>query len=196
MNKTKESLSIFQKIELVITHPHKFFENIKEDKNIWDAFEFYFVFAFLSIIINALFFLPDLIKTKSYLTIFFFILFIIIFIIFILLISLGISFLSFAVYWVYHIIIKLFKGKKKYNDTYKLLYASTPMLIALLVPFNGVFKIIFYPLFVLAVLDTAYINFIGLQKLQKMNKLNSVLVIGLSLFLDVLIFLILRGIYG
>jgi len=57
------------------------------------------------------------------------------------------------------------------------LYAATPLLIVTLIPFSGIFKIIFYPLFVIAALDTFYIEFIGLKKLHKMSNENAILVI-------------------
>ena len=67
------------------------------------------------------------------------------------------------------------------------MYAATPMLIVVaLVPFYGIFKLIFYPLFILAALDTFYIEYIGLKKLQKMSKENAISVIVISALIGVL----------
>ncbi len=188
----------FKKIELVISHPHRFFEKVKKEKNIWGVFEFYFIFVFLSMVINTLFSLPELTKSNMDIGAAKYLLFIIILIAFVLLIALLASFASFVLYFIYHILIKIFKGREKYKETYKLLYAATPLLIVLLIPYQSMFKILFYPFFIIAALDTLYIEYIGLQKLQRMSKENAVAVIILTLLIGIfsIMFLVKKGVIG
>jgi hypothetical protein len=188
-------LNIFKKIELVIFYPHKFFDKIQKENNFLEVFKFYLFFVFLSIAINVLFILPEFIKSKLNMPFLSYLALIMILIIFILLLVFLTALSSFVFYYIYHIIIKLFNGKKRYQETYKLLYASTPLLIVSLIPFYNFFKLIFYPLFILAALDTIYIEFIGLQKLQKMNKENAIAVIIIILIIGIiaLIFLMKGG---
>jgi hypothetical protein len=178
--------NIFKKIELIISHPHRFFDKIQKEKGMKEVFKFYFIFVFLSTVINTLFMLPEIIKSKLNISFLSYVVVVIVLILFVLLIVLLTALSSFIIYYLYHIIIKLFKGKKKYPETYKLLYAATPLLIVSLIPFYGVFKIIFYPLFILAALDTIYIEFIGLQKLQKMNKENAIVVITIGVIIGII----------
>ena len=181
-----KSLNFFKKIELVISHPHRFFDRIKEEKNIWKVFEFYSIFVFLSLVTNLLFQAPLILKDKLTLSFPLYFLFIIISLVIVLLSVLFVGLSSFVLYYLCHIIIKIFKGKEKYKETYKLVYAATPMLIVLIIPFYGFFKIIFYPLFFIAFLDTIYIEFVALQKLQRLSKENAVAVIILSIILGIL----------
>ena len=116
--------NIFKKIELVISHPHRFFDKIQKEKNIWNVFKFYFIFVFLSTIINTLFLLPEIIKSKLDISFLSYLVVIIVLILFVLLIIFLTALSSFVVYYLYHILIKLFRGKKRYPETYKLLLAS------------------------------------------------------------------------
>ncbi|TKJ17751.1 hypothetical protein CEE44_04430 [Candidatus Woesearchaeota archaeon B3_Woes] len=182
-----KKLNFFQKIELIISNPHKFFDKIQDNKNIFDVFKFYFTFIFVSIVINTLFRLPELTKSNLNITISKYFLFILILVAFILILSLLTAVFSFVLYWFCHILIKIFKGKEKYSETYKLLYAATPLLIVSLIPYHGVFKVLFYPLFIIAVLDTFYLEFIGLKKLQKLNKENAITVIVIGTIIAILL---------
>jgi len=186
--------NFFRKIELVISHPHRFFDKIQKEKNIWEVFKFYFVFVFLSMIINTLFLLPEIIKSKLDISFLSYVVIVVVLILIMLLVVFLTALSSFVLYYFYHIIIKIFRGKKKYQETYKLLYAATPLLIVSLVPFYGVFKIIFYPLFILAAIDTAYIEFVGLQKLQKMNKENAIVVIAIGLIVGIITIKLFMGV--
>ena len=180
-----KKFNFFQKVELIISNPVKFFDKIQKDKNIFDVFKFYFTFVFVSIVINTLFRLPELTKSNLNITIAKYFLFILVLVAFILVLSLLTAVLSFVLYWFCHLLIKIFKGKEKYSETYKILYAATPLLIVSLIPYYGVFKVLFYPLFLIAVLDTFYLEFIGLQKLQKLNKENAITVIVISTIIAV-----------
>lgn len=182
-----KKFNFFEKIELIISDPHKFFDKIQKDKNIFDVFKFYFIFIFVIIVLNTLFRLPELTKSNLNITIEKYFLFIFILVAFILVLSLLTAVLSFVLYWLCHILIKIFKGKEKYSETYKILYAATPLLIVSLIPYYGVFKVLFYPLFIIAVLDTFYLEFIGLQKLQKLNKENAITVIVISTIIAILL---------
>ena len=84
----KEKLSFFTKVELIITHPHKFFEKIKNEK-IKDIFEFLFLFVFLINLVNLIFKMPQLVKDNMTLVPLKFILFIIIFTVFFLMLLPG-----------------------------------------------------------------------------------------------------------
>jgi hypothetical protein len=189
-------MKFFKKVELIISHPHKFFDKIKKEKNMFNVFEFYFIFVFLSFIINTLFILPSLVQDKLRISFVNYFVFIIIMIIILIIFAILTALLSFVLYWIYHIIIKIFKGQERYPQTYKLLYAATPLLIVTLIPFNGIFKVIFYPLFVIAALDTFYIEFIGLKKLHKMSNENAlfVILIGALIGIFTIILLIKKGV--
>ncbi len=182
-----KKFNFFKKIELIISDPPKFFEKIKKETNIWDVFKFYFIFVFVSIVLNTLFRLPELTKGNIDIGITKYFLFVIVLVVFILVLSLLTAVSSFVLCWFCHIIIKIFKGKEKYPETYKLLYAATPLLIVLLIPYYGVFKVLFYPLFIVAAIDTFYIEFVGLQKLQKLKKENAIAVILISTIIAILL---------
>jgi hypothetical protein len=183
-----KELNFFDKIGLIISHPHKFFEEIKEEKNIWKVFEFYFALVLISAVINSIFIMPELVKNKMFLGPVYFTLIIIIFIIAILLAVSLISCLSFGIFWLNHIIIKIFNGKKRFKETYQTLYASTPLLLACLIPYYGFFKILFYPVLAIALVDSVYIEYIALQKLQKLSKENAIAVIIIGLLFFFIIF--------
>jgi hypothetical protein len=70
------------------------------------------------------------------------------------------------------------------------------MLIVTLIPFSGFFKLIFYPLFIIATLDTFYIEFIALKKLHKMSNENAIFVIliGALISIFIIMYLIQRGV--
>tara|TARA_Y100000310_G_C20618188_1_gene781815 strand:+ start:827 stop:1414 length:588 start_codon:yes stop_codon:yes gene_type:complete len=191
-----KKMNFFKKVELVISHPHKFFDKIGKEKKLFNVFEFYFIFVFLSLIINTLFLLPTLVQDKLKISFLNYTLFIITIIIILTIVAILTALLSFVLYWVYHIIIKLFRGQKRYPETYKLLYAATPLLIVTLIPFSGFFKLIFYPLFIIATLDTFYIEFIALKKLHKMSNENAIFVILIGAIIGILtiICLIKRGV--
>ena len=185
-----KKINIFRKAELVISNPHKFFDKVKKEKDMKNVFEFYFIFVFLSVVINTLFLLPDIMKNNVGVSITKYFLFLAVLVVFILAITLITAGFSFVLYWFYHIVIKIFKGKAKYPDTYKLLYGATPLLLVLLIPIYGLFKIIIIPLLVIAAVDALYIEYIGLQKLHKMNRHNAiavlviaVVIVGLSIFI-------------
>jgi len=186
-------LNFFRKIELVISHPHKFFDKVKKEKGMKNVFEFYFIFVFLSVVINTLFLLPGIMKDSVGVSITKYFLFLIVLIVFILALTLVTVGLSFVLYWFYHILIKIFKGKKKYPETYKLLYGATPLLLVLLIPIYGLFKIIIIPLLVIAALDALYIEYVGLQKLHKMNRHNAIAVLVVAVIIAVLSIFILNN---
>jgi len=83
-------MKFFKKVEMIISHPHRFFDKIKKEKRMFNVFEFYFIFVFLSFIINTLFMLPNLVQDKLKISLINYFLFIIVIII--LLIILGISY--------------------------------------------------------------------------------------------------------
>jgi len=181
-----KDLSFFQKIELIVTHPHRFFEKIKAEKGISKVFGFYFIFVFAICIINTLFMLPNIIKDQIGISFGKYCLFISMIILFILLFSLAVALSSFVMYWILHLLVIMFNGKQKFSETYKLLYAAAPLLIVALIPYYGAFKIIFYPLFIIAGLDAGYIELIGMQKLQKMSRLNALSVVGIAALLGII----------
>lgn len=175
----------FRKIETVISHPHKFFNAVKKEKNIAEVFKFYFVFVFLSIIINMIFILPDFAKDNLDIPFLRYVLFVFVMVLFVLAVTALTALSSFIIYWMYHLLVRLFRGKESYTQTYKLIYAATPLLIVMLIPFYGIFKFIFYPLFIIAAVDTLYIEFVGLQRLQNMKKNNAIAVIIISILIAV-----------
>jgi len=185
-------MKFLEKIRLILTKPGKFFDKIEDDKSMIDVFKFYFNFILIITIINTLVMLPELTKNNLGLSFGKYCLFVIVLIVYILAIVLIVSGLSFVIYWVYHILIKIFRGKKKYLQTYKLLYAATPLLIVSLINF---YKPVFNILFLVAALYTFYIEYIGLRKLQKLSKENAITVIIISVVIAVLLilFLIKRG---
>jgi hypothetical protein len=184
--KNNKKMDFFHKAELVISHPHKFFHKIVKEKDIWAVFKFYFVFVFLSIVINLLFNLQNIVKDQLYLTFGRFCMFILLTVLFIGILSVLIALSSFVLYWLYHILIKIFRGKRRYNATYKLLYAATPLLIVTLIPNYGLFKIILKPLFIIAAIDTFYIEFVGLRIMHKMSKENAFAVVLISAVIGIL----------
>jgi len=182
---------------MVISNPNKFFENAKKEHGMLKVFEFYFIFVLVSMILNTLMFLPDIIKQKSSdIATGNFLLFVIFMIIMVLVMTTLVALFSFVIYYLYHILIKIFKGKKGYRETYKLLYAATPLLLVLLIPQYGFFKLILYPLFIIAMIDTFYLEYVGLQRLQKLSKENAISVVLISAAIGVLTmwFFITRGI--
>lgn len=188
-----KKMSFFRKIELVISHPHRFFDKVKKEKYIKSVFEFYFIFVFLSVVINTIFLLPDIMKDNVGVSITKYFLFLVVLIVFILTLTLVTAGFSFVMYWFYHILIKIFKGKEKYPETYKLLYGATPLLLVLLIPIYGLFKIIIIPLLVIAALDSLYIEYVGLQKLHKMNRHNAIAALVVAVVIAVLSIFILNS---
>jgi hypothetical protein len=180
-----KEMKFFEKIEMIISHPHKFFDKIKKEKKLFKVFEFYLIFVFLAFITNTLFVLPNMIQDKLKMPFLNFFIFIVMIIILLIVFAILTALVSFGLYWLYHIIIKLFRGKERYPATYKLLYAATPLLIVMLIPFSGLFKLIFYPLFVIATLDTFYIEFIALKKLHNMSTENAIFVILISALIGI-----------
>jgi len=182
----EKTLSFFDKINLVIAHPHRFFDKIKEERNIWDVFKFCFIFVFLSSVINTLFMLPKITESSISLAISKYMIFVSLIVISVLLASFFVTVSSFIFYYVYHIIIRLFGGKNNFKKTYKLLYAATPLLLVCLIPYFDFFKLIFYPLFVIALIDSIYLEFVGLQKLQRLSKENAFVVVAIALIISIL----------
>src|SRR3989344_7719248 len=97
-------LNFFTKTELLIAHPHKFFEKIQKEKDKWKEFEFLFIYIFLAVVINALFIMPSIIKEKSVLPLLPYIFIIILFIFLLIVSSLILSLAFFAIAFVYHLI--------------------------------------------------------------------------------------------
>jgi hypothetical protein len=188
-----KEMRFFDKIRLIIVHPHKFFEEIKKEKGIKHVFNFYFVFAFFAVTINTIFNLPDIIKSKLDLPILYFLIIIFMMIVLVFALAFAVSLFSFVFYWIYHVIIKIFNGKNNFDKTYTLLYGATPLMIASLVPYYGAFKLIFYPLMAVALVDTAYIKYVGLQKMHKMSKENSAAAIIIGLIIGFLVIKFLKG---
>lgn len=182
-------LDFFKKVEELISHPNKFYDTISKDKNPWNVFRYYFVFVLIGIITNILFLLPHIIRSNMNLPIEKFILFIIVLVFSIFLFILLITLTSFISFGFYHVMIKIFAGKEKFKQSYKLLYAKTPIMLAFLIPIFGAFKWLFFFILAIAYIDSAYINFIGLKKLQKMPTENALTLVIIMTIVHISLFI-------
>ena len=183
-----KEVHLFKKVEWILFHPSSFFEYAKKEKTIFPVLKFFTLFTFLSVLINVLFYLPELVKDNVDLNLYtylFFILFILIMVAVLVATFVALSFIEYAIY---HVIVRIFKGKKDYKQTYKLIYAAAPILLVSLIPYVGVFKVLVIVLGSLALLDSLYLTYVGLRKLHGMHKENAITTVIVIVLLAVLAF--------
>lgn len=185
-----KKLNFIQNIELIISHPHKFFDYIKNKKKS-SLLEYVFIFAFLSFLTNIIIRFNVLMKDQINLPFMSFIGFLAILLLSMLLFSFFISALFMVVMFIYHMIIGLFTGKERFRQSYKLVYSFTPVFLVSLIPYYSIFKIIFYPLMALAVIDSVYINYVGLRKIQNLTKENAIASIIIFMMLATITLIVL-----
>jgi len=183
-----KEVHLLRKVEWIIFHPSSFFEYAKKEKTIFPVLKFFTLFTFLSITINVIFNLPKLVEDNVQLDLLaylFFILFIIGMVAVLVATFVALSIIEYAIY---HVIVRIFQGKKDFKQTYKLIYAAAPVFIVALIPYVGVFKFLVIILGSLAFLDSLYLMYVGLQKLHGMHKENALTTIIVIVILGVVAF--------
>jgi hypothetical protein len=143
--------------------------------------------------INLLFRLPELISQRISLGQYYFIGYAAAVIVWMIILVMIIVSISFVLYFFYHILIFLFNGKNPYSSTYHLVYTLTPLLLVSLIPYYGIFKLIFYPFLAIAFIDSIYLGYVGLRSLQKLSKENAIAIVIITL---IICFFMIKEIIG
>ena len=188
-----EFFEVFEKAKLVLTSPLKFFKKAKKEKGVRNAFIYYAVLSLTAVILGIIsyylfapyynligkFFLIDLNRGKealSFGTLIYFSL-----------ISwswmLVVSFISAGFL---HIWLKIFGGKGKYEDTYKIYsYSMTPQFLLKWIPFIGL----------IAWIWGIFLLIVGTQEIHKMSRKKAMLIylIPIALILIIVIALMYIG---
>lgn len=156
-------MGLIEKIKKVMFSPSEFFERIKTERGIGEAFKFLAILSLINLVINIILFQFDL-THLSFLSSFFKFLGTIGAAVLGIIISIAIYIgsLVFSFIWAgfIHLFAKLFGGKSDYSATYKALtYASTPTLIFGWLPWIG---LIFG-------LYTFYLSIKGISRLHGMS---------------------------
>jgi Yip1-like protein len=184
--KKSNKTNFFNKLRNIILDPQDLFNLIKKEKQKKDIFNYLIIFVFLSIISNTLFLLPNLTKYNLSLSPIKFTFFITVLILAVFTTTIILTFTLFLIGIFYHLLIKIFNGKKDINQSLKILYCITPLLLVSIIPFNGSFKILFYSLFVFAFVDTLHLKYIYLKKFQKLSTDNSIAIILISVCFELM----------
>jgi hypothetical protein len=192
--KKAEKMGILKKVRSVLFSPTKFFEKVREEVDIKEAFKYILVLALIpSIIISIIY--PMIIPPE-----FIPLWYIIGPIIYYFFIILG----FFVQAAILHLFVKLLGGKKSYSETYKAsVYSYTPMMLfGYIGPFlsimwfyrffigmkPGLFGyILLATVWVVFMLWSLYILVIGLSKLHEMTKKRAFVVVALFIILVILI---------
>lgn len=183
--------NFIKKAVFILSNPKRFFDQAKKEKGFGKAFFYYMTFAALSLIINFIVLSSSFISgidAPPYMLL-------IIVTALLIMILAAVSASSFLVYGIYHLIIKLLKGRNNYIETYKLIYAATPLLIAQLIPFYSYLKVAYYILVVFAAAYSIYLEYIGLRKLQNMDKRKAVTAIVIIRAISLISLLVLNYVF-
>lgn len=189
--KNNDKFSFFNDISLVISNPAEFFTKINKYNEIKRIIEFCFIFIFLIVVTNMVFRLTDITQGLINISPVQYILFVFVLVLFVLLLIITITLLSIVFYFIYHVLARMLHAKGNFLQSYKMLYSKTPIFIAFLIPFNSQFKIIFWPMLAVGIVDSLYIEFSGLIKLHKMSKENAITLMFLGFILQAIFALIL-----
>jgi hypothetical protein len=162
-------ISLTKKVKKVILSPSEFFEEIKAEKGISEAFKYLAILSLVNLVVDIVSFilsipyisplgnLSSFLPLRGVLSIALGIVIpVVMYISGLILSFIGVGFI--------HLFVKLFKGKGTYSDTYKaLIYASTPSLLFGWVPWVGV----------IFGLYSFYLSLKGISKLHEVSMLRA-----------------------
>jgi hypothetical protein len=182
-------MSLVEKIKKVILNPSEFFEKIKGERGVRNAFIFFAVISLISLIVNTLnfyfkvpLFSAGIVKIIPEFSLTFSLIVAVVLYVF----SLVLSFLGSAIM---HIFVKLFKGKGSYSETYKsIIYGSTPLILFSWISLSAIYSL--YVAGILSIIFILYSLYLGITGISKLHEtsfkrgiaifLTAVIVIGIS----------------
>ena len=184
-------IDFWDKLNYLLTNPNLFFEKIKSEEGMKNAFAIFAMVSFSAGIINygvnymMRFILPSPYGIFGYFFSGFLGLFPLV----------GIFmqlFMSFLYSGIIHLIIKAFKGTGSYSETYKVYaYSMIPFLVLSLIPLIGGISIVYS--FVLMIIGIATVHNISKGKSALACLMPAIFAIGLAILLIIMIF---SGFYG
>lgn len=168
------AMGFIEKIRTVLLHPSKFFENIKSEKGIVEAFKYTFLLNLIGLVVNLIGAFPPFSSTVD-------------------VVAMGVAVLLyligllglFVTSGIVHLFAMLLGGKGKYSTTYKAMaYGDTPSLLLGWIPFAG---FIFY-------LYALYLSIKGVSILHKISMLRAIVAILALIIIIVIISAILGSV--
>lgn len=166
------AMSFFETIRNLIAHPSQFFAR----STVSFSDDIKYALSFLSVIalVQALFILPTFLLGMTRLPLPKFLVSVILLILLCaVLVGLG-TLAIIIVYFLAHFFSRMFGSKKKFDHTFHLVYALTPLFLAGLVPRIGWFTLIATLLLVIAAADSIYLHYLGLREKHKLHHENAV----------------------
>lgn len=169
-------MGLTEKVRKVLFTPSEFFERIRAEEDIGEAFKYLAVFLFLQLTISFItyqFNLTDI--TLSYLIVFY----------------IGVLILQFISIGIIHLFTKLLKGRGNFSSTYKaFIYGSTPLLLLGLIFWININFIRWANIIVS--LYSLYLAIKGISKLHEVSMLRAFVIVFI---LPLLITMIIGMIY-
>ena len=177
-------------IKILIKNPRKFFAT----KNQFPL-HFLTISIFTILLIQLIIQLPTIIKLKTNLPLLQFIFFIITLIALLIATTIILTVVIYAYFTLVHIIIRLFSGHGKLKDTYVLIYALAPILLASIIPAFSVLTYLLIACVLIGAADTTYLLYVGLRRKHKMKKINALCVILVLAIIEMIVLKYILGSY-
>ncbi|MBW3018807.1 YIP1 family protein [Candidatus Woesearchaeota archaeon] len=137
---------VFDRFKQLFSHPNEFFQEVKKEKSILGGFELFFLVSVFALLVQVVVFgiLPLVLRFYNIAE---FTQYIVSNAAFVIVSVAGLFVMSAVI----HLMLKLFKGRGTYTDTFNVVaYSLVPFVLLSVIPFFGVL-VIFYTIFLLVI---------------------------------------------